>query len=59
MFHFKRSFTLPCPKVVAPIVGEFVRSIDSLITLSCSLFLNLATTITSSHMSHPVAGDIA
>ena len=24
MFHFKRSFTLPGPKVVAPIVGEFV-----------------------------------
>ena len=24
MFHFKRSFTLPDPKVVAPIVGEFV-----------------------------------
>ncbi len=24
MFHFKRSFTQPGPKVVAPIVGEFV-----------------------------------
>jgi hypothetical protein len=24
MFHFKRPFTLPGPKVVAPIVGEFV-----------------------------------
>jgi hypothetical protein len=59
MFHFKRSFTLPGPKVVAPIVGEFVRSIDSLTTLSCSLFLNLATTFTPSHMSHPVAGGIA
>jgi hypothetical protein len=38
MFHFKRSFTLPGPKVVAPIIGEFVRSID------CFLFVSYLCT---------------
>ncbi len=43
MLHLKRSFTLAGPKVVASIVGEFVRSIDCVMLYRATLTMQLAT----------------